>query len=222
MKSLKRFLNLIRRRKLDAEMAEEMRLHVELQTERNIAAGMSPDDARYAALRQFGNVASIQEQVREGRGWVWVEQGWQDLRYASRQLRRAPAFASTVTVIMAISIGASVALFSTVKGVLFRPLPFPDPDRVVILSEAHPVMGRTKVAPAAYLRWAGQASSFTHLAAMIGRSYLSSSSGRSEKINALCVTASLFEVIGIKPFLGRTFSAEEELEGAERVVVLSH
>lgn len=199
-----------------------MRLHVELQTERNVAAGMNPDEARYAAQRQFGNVASLQERAREGWGWLWLEQVWQDTRYAVRQLRRSPAFAVTTIGIMAIGIGASTALFSVVNGVLLRPLPFPDSERVVMLSEVHPVTGRTRVAPAVYLEWSGQASSFAHMAAVSGRSYLSQSAGRGEKINAQRVTASFFPVLGVSPILGRTFTTEEEGEGANRVVVLSH
>lgn len=221
MKSLRRFRALFRKKQLDADMAEEMRAHLELQAERNRAAGMSADEAHYAAQRQFGNVASIQERAREGRGWVWLEQGWQDVRYTARQLRRSPAFATAVVGTMALGIGASTALFSVVNGVLLRPLPFPDADRVVMLSETHPVTGRTRVAPAVYLDWKRQASSFADLAAVGGRSYLSRSSGRGDKINAHRVTAGFFAVLGVNPTLGRTFTAEE-VSRTERVVVLSH
>ena len=87
--------SLLFRNKLDAEMTEEMQSHVELQTEHNLKAGMNPDEARYAALRQFGNVSSIQERAREGRGWVWLEQFGKDVRYAVRSLRRSPSFTLT-------------------------------------------------------------------------------------------------------------------------------
>src|ERR1700710_2909798 len=95
MKLLREIISFFQRKKFDSEMTEEMRHHVELQTELNVKAGMNPDEARYQARRQFGNVASIQEQAREARGWMWLEQTVQDVRYAFRQFRRAPGFTFT-------------------------------------------------------------------------------------------------------------------------------
>src|SRR5690606_35032251 len=111
--------------------AEEMRLHVELQTERNRKAGMTPGDARYAALRQFGNVASLQERVREARGWGWLGQLWQDLAHAWGGLVRTPGFSLSVVLILALGIGAAAAIFGLTEWALLRQSDFPRDVHVV-------------------------------------------------------------------------------------------
>src|SRR5438477_530028 len=102
MKPLRKIFAPLRRLKLDADMAEEMRQHLELQVERNIAAGMNPDEARFAAQRLFGNVTNLQDVIRDHRSWVWLEQGVQDFKYAVRQLRRNPGFALTAVLVLAL------------------------------------------------------------------------------------------------------------------------
>src|SRR6185295_2983790 len=101
--------SLFSKRKLDAQVSEEIKTHVELATEANVTQGMSPDDARQAALREFGNVAAIQERTRDEHGWVWLEQLQQDLAHAWRGLARSPGFSVTVILILALGIGAAAA-----------------------------------------------------------------------------------------------------------------
>src|SRR5262245_8861931 len=115
MRFLKKIRSLLFRRTLDAEMAEEMRHHLELQAERNRATGMMADEADYVARRQFGNVASLQQQAREGRGWIWLEQAWQDFRYALRSLRKTPRFALTMILSLGLGIGVSTSVFSLIE-----------------------------------------------------------------------------------------------------------
>jgi hypothetical protein len=131
MKLLRKFRALFRKNKLDAEMAEEMRLHLEQRTRENLAAGLSPAEARYAALRKFGGVEQAKEVARAQRAGVWLEHARQDLRYGLRQLRRRPGFSAVVVLTLAIGIGANTAIFTLLNAVMFRPLPVPAPDELV-------------------------------------------------------------------------------------------
>src|SRR6185312_2571835 len=123
MKILRKIFALIRKRKLEAEMTGEMRHHVELQTELNLKSGMNPDEAHYAALRQFGNVAVVQERAREQRGWVWVEQLYQDLRYALRMLVKTPGITFVAVLTLGLGIGVNAAFFAVYDILTLRPLP---------------------------------------------------------------------------------------------------
>ena len=131
MNLLRKLRALFRKQKLDAEMSEEMRLHLERRIEENIAAGLSPDEARYAALRKFGGVEQAKEIARDGRGFVWLEHAAQDVRYAVRALRKAPGFAVTVVLTLALGIGGNAALFTVYNAVALRSLPSRAPDELV-------------------------------------------------------------------------------------------
>lgn len=127
MKFLRQFFSVFRKRQLEADMAEEMRHHLDLQAERNAAAGMGPSDASHAAQRQFGNVASVQERAREVQGWPSAEQLFRDVRFALRQLMKAPLFAGVAVLSLALGMGACTAIFSVANAVLLRALPVPNP-----------------------------------------------------------------------------------------------
>jgi putative ABC transport system permease protein len=115
---------------------DELSFHLEKQIAENVAAGMGPEEARYAALRTFGNPALLREQTRSTWSWDWHESLAADLRYGTRTLLRAPGFSVTAIVVMALGIGANVALFTVVRSVLLKPLPFRDPDQLATLYEA--------------------------------------------------------------------------------------
>ena len=132
---LSRCVALFRRKRLDDDLDEELRAHIELAIEEHRSRGMSEQQARTAALRAFGGVTRIRESYRVQRGLPWLEQIAWDIRYTMRQLRRAPGFALTAILTLALGIGAAASVFSVVNAVLLKPFAFHDPDRLVVLRE---------------------------------------------------------------------------------------
>ncbi len=123
-----------------SQLDDELVFHLERQIAENIAAGMSPDEARYAAMRAFGNPALVRDQARATWNWTWLESLLHDVRYSIRTLRRTPGFAAIAILVIALGIGANVALFTVVRNVLLKPLPYHDPDRLVSIYE-HDTVG---------------------------------------------------------------------------------
>jgi hypothetical protein len=148
MKSIRRFAALFRRNKLEAEMAEEMRLHLEHRAQEKMADGLSAEEARYAAQCAFGNLGALQEQVREERGWRWVERLLQDFRYAARSLRRSPGFTLLAIVTLGLGIGANTSMFSILNGLLLKPLPYPDGARLIRVYRTTPQGTSGELSPA--------------------------------------------------------------------------
>jgi putative ABC transport system permease protein len=223
MKLLHKLRTLFRRGKLEAEMTEEMRGHVEMQAELNRRAGMDPEHARCAALRQFGNVSGVQETVRDQRGWLWCEQFGQDLRIALRSLARNSGFASTAIVTLTLGIGATTAIFSVTYAVALRPLPFPEPERLMAVWTSTPQVEKLGMAAANHLDIQQQATSFQDMAIYRGVGNVNLvGDGLPERLSVSRVGANLFPLLGIAPALGRGFFAEECRPGRDRVVVLSH
>src|SRR5438132_136617 len=130
-----RLLGLVRKSERDAEMAEEMQAHLDLLTERNVAAGMSPHDACNAALRQFGGIEQTKEIAREQRVWRWADEFVQDLRFGARMLWRTPGFSTLAILCLTLGIGTNAAVFSWIEGILIRPYPLvPHQDRMFALA----------------------------------------------------------------------------------------
>ena len=207
----------------EREMDEERLFHLDMATRRNIERGMSPDDARRAALATFGGVVQHQETALDALPTRWLDELRQDLSYAIRTLRRNPGFAISVVLTLALGIGANTAIFSVVNGVLLRPLPVRDPEHFVYVGWS---WGRGDEAGALsaykieYLRQHA-----TTLSGVTSLRTVEHDLGTGEAprlIRGLRVSRDFFEVIGFAPTIGRGFSSDEDTPGGPSVVILSH
>jgi putative ABC transport system permease protein len=219
-----RLTGLFRKDRLEEELNEELRAHLEMLVEENLGKGMSPKEARNAALRSFGGVEQVKEGYREQRGLPLIETFIQDLRYALRQLRRNPGFTAVAVLTLALGIGANTAIFSVVYATLFRLLPFKDPGRLVYVWSAEKARGipQSTVSVPDFLDWRRENRVFAGLAARSGGNFNLSGGTEPFEVRGLYVTADFFSVLGVQPILGRTFSPDEEVWGKNGVVILSH
>ncbi|MCI0541431.1 MAG: ABC transporter permease [Verrucomicrobiales bacterium] len=219
---------LSKRQELDAELDEELRAHVEMQTAENVELGMPPGEARSTALHEFGWVEKIKETAREERGVRWIEDFLQDLRHGFRLLFKNPAFTTVAVLTLALGIGANTTIFSLVNGVLLRPLSYPEADRIVNVYERNPRLGfdTANVAPADFVDWQEQNTVFETLAFVgefaAGRSFILTGGDVAERLRGRFVSASFFSVFRTEPMLGRTFLPEEDKPGGNLAVVLGH
>jgi putative ABC transport system permease protein len=210
------------------DLDQDIRDFIERETQDNIERGMPPKEARYAALRKFGNVAQVKENTREVWSVVWLEGLLQDIRYGFRTLRRSPGFAFVAVLTLALGIGANTTVFSVMNATLLEPLPFPQPDRLMLVWETSGRGHDNWNAASAPNFWdfERRSSSFERMAISdAGRGYnLSPTGGKevAEQVPGLRVSAGFFSVLGVEPFLGRTFLPEEETLGKDHEVVLSY
>ena len=203
-------------------MAAELQAHIEMQEEANRAAGMSSQEAHYAALRQFGHVDGVKEQARDQRGWVWLEALGKDLQLAGRTLRRSPGFTAVAVALLALGIGANSAFFSLFKAHALAPFPYPDPDRVVQLWRAH--NSRIEANPWStpdFLDVHGQCASLAESGAFSTECF--NLGGEDPKVlQGVACTPGVLRSLGVQPLLGRWFTDDDGRSGAERTVILSH
>jgi predicted permease len=192
-------------------------------TEQHVRAGLSPADARRRALVEFGGVERFKDDARnEYRSRLLDELG-QDVRYAFRVIRRNPGFGVAAALTFALGIGASTAIFSVVHGVLLRPLPYADPDRLVVLWESEPARGndRNVVSVRNFEAWRSRARSFERMAALVPLPATIAGAPSPEHVMGAEVSPGYFEMLGVAPALGRTFAIGEDQAGGADVVVLS-
>ena len=213
-----------RRRDQDADLAQELESHLQHEADDYIAQGLSPEEANRRARVKLGNTARVREDV-----WKWNSFGFEgilrDFAYSARTLARTPGFAIMAIIVMALGIGANTALFTVVHSVLLKPLPFADPDRLVMLYERsvdtnYPF---NIIAPGVYAEWRKDAQSSASMAIFGSSSYnLSGNSGQlAERIEAVRASADFFSTLGVKPSYGRVFDSSDDQPQADATVVLS-
>jgi predicted permease len=223
MKFLHKLRVLFRKRKLDADMAEEMRAHLEMQAAANRATGMPPDEAHYAAQRQFGHLDGIKEQARDQRGWVWLEQLAKDLLLAGRTLRKNRGFSAVAIVTLAVGIAATASLFSVVNGLLRDPLPYPEPGRLASIwrKNIDAVLDYIPLSTPDVLDLQERAKCFADIGAFSVRRF-NLGGERAEAVEGALCTAGLFRTLGVPPLHGRWFTREDEAGENTAAVILSH
>ena len=210
-------------RDVDRRVDTELQFHIDAQVEAYVTAGLSPDEARRRARVDFGGRQQITEQCRE----VWIlptiESAWQDLRYAVRMLRRNPGFTLVTVVTLALGIGANTAIFSVVHGVVLRPLPYPDADRLVVLQGAHPERGTHPYATSRpdFEDWRAQTTSFESMAQFAYWTFNLTGREVPERLLGGRVGGAFFETLGAPALLGRALTADDDRGGREFVAVLA-
>ena len=224
--AMSRFAALFRRRKLDADLDDELNSHLELAIAENMRSGMRPEEARTAALRAFGGMAQTREAYRVQRGFRWIEQTVRDLRFASRALRKSPGFTLTAILTLASGIGAVTSVFSVVDAVMLRPFAFRDPDRLMVLREVVENESGRSAIPNNYrhvLRLKHTATTLEDVAIFGQRGASVSPHGDHPRVmGTVMASPNLFQVLGVQPILGRGFVETDAQKGADGVVVLSH
>ena len=214
--------NLTDKESVDHELNEELRAHVDLLTERKLREGINAEQARREALLEVGGIEQVKERVREVRTGRPLEDLAHDLRYAFRGLRKNQGFTAVAVLTLALGIGANTAIFTVINTVLLRPLPYEQPDQLVVLMETvseRPV----GVSYPNFVDWRNQTTALENVAAVRTReSFNLTGAGESERLAGRLVSANFLTTLGVKPIRGRDFLAEEDQPGAKPVVIISH
>ena len=218
------WLRATHRSAVERDMHAELRFHVEAYAEDLVRAGVPRQEALRRARLEFGGIEQIKEQCRETRGMTVLQSLGQDLQLAIRMLRKNPAFPILAVLTLALGIGANSAIFSVVDAILLRPLPYPEPNRLVRLWESYPARGffRNVVNPINFLDWRDNSKSFQDMAAIVGSSNNLNANGQPVAVPGLRVSPEFFTILEIPPVLGRTFVPEDGIAGRDHVVMLSY
>ena len=222
--SLSRLVGFLRGRSLDRDMDDEMRFHLEMAVDEYGRRGLNRDDARAAALRDFGGVTQVREAYRDQRGLPWLESLAADLKYALRTLRRSPAFAGVAVLTLALGIGANTAIFSVVRGVLLRPLPHRDGDRLIYLRQSTdgPAGANVLFSVPEINDFRAGAPSLGGIAEYSTWTAILQGEDDAVRMNVGLVTGNFFEIMGLSPVLGRLTQPADDGPGVPPVMVLTH
>ena len=215
-----RLRSLLLRRRVERELDQELRYHLERQIELNLASGMNADEARYAALRAMGGIEQQKEKCRDTRRVALIEDLMQDLRYGMRVLSKSPVFTTVAVVTLALGIGANTAIFSVVDELLLRPLPLRDADRLVMLWEVTPEGRHQNTTSRANFRiWREDCTSFEGMAAFSDQRLNLTGDREPEDVPVQLATPELFQILGVQPMLGRTLVDDDGRAGSAGVVL---
>jgi len=211
-----------KRERMMKDLEEDIREHIETETQDNIARGMPPEEAHYAAIRKFGNVMRVEEDTRDVWSFVWLEQFGQDIHYAFRMLRKSRGFTAVAVLTLALAIGATTAIFSVVYGVLLQPLPYTDSNRIMSVFEVNSGGTWSRVADPNFDDFRDQSRSFQSIAKY--HADIASVSGASEptRTTVAAVSPGFLKVLGVQPILGRDFGAGDAKKGAGPTVLVSY
>jgi len=223
---------LFTRDRLDTDFAQELDSHLGLSIDDYVRRGFTRDEAARAARLDLGGAMQLTERHREQRGLPFVDTTLQDVRYAGRTLRRNRGFAAVVVLTLAVGVGAVTAMFTVVRAVLLRPLPFVEPERLVEITETNPLKGwtHTVAAPANFLDWRARNHVLSDIAGYGGVDDRGASNvqrfldinGDPQPVSGIVVTGNLFDVLGVKTLIGRAFTWDETFEGRSDVIILSY
>jgi putative ABC transport system permease protein len=216
---------LFRKKQVEQDMDEELHGYLDAAAKDKMRTGMIQEQAARAARVEMGSMDAVKEEIRSA-GWEsTLETLWRDIRYSLRQIIRNPGFTVVAALTLALGIGANTAIFTAANDFLLRPLPFSHSDRVVLVKWYAPKLERSGwIDPPTFKNWQEQNQVFTEIAAWSQGSGFFNLTGPEgpERIPAMQVTAAFFRVLGVGPVLGRTFSAEEDRPGGNRVALISH
>jgi predicted permease len=209
---------------MDRELEAEVRFHIDMETQKNIRAGIPPDEARRLALRSFGPMEKHKAEARDARGVSWLEELAADLRYGTRTLRKNPGFAALAILTLGLGIGANTAIFSVINGVLLKPLPYLNGDRLLLVQQSAPRVNQQNfgVSIKELYDYREQLASFEGLVEFHQMSFDLLKRGEPDRVATGVVSPNFFDVLGIRPALGRTFVPTDDDHGAEAVLVLGH
>jgi len=222
MSIFRRLSNLFSRSSLDRDIDSEIQTHLEMKIDANLEAGMSPEEARRDALLRFGNITVMKERVVGEDAALLLASIWADVKYACRQLRRNPGFTISAVAVLAVGIGASVAIFAFVDAALIKPLPYPDPTRLVDVTESLSLFPRANLSYLDYLDWKRFNKVFESMDVYTGSGYMLSKGDATELVPGVRVTDGFFHTLGVKPVVGRDFYSGEDLPSAPKAVIISY
>ena len=213
---------LFRRNAVDNELSDELRFHFEHEVEKYMRSGMGEEEAKRRARLAFGGHTQVAQECREARGTGLVERSLQDLRYAARQLRANPTFASVIILTLALSIGANSAIFSVIDGVLIKKLPYPHADRLVRIFLSSTDFPKFSLNPFDFRDFRARNRTFENMAVFTRGDVQLSGDGEPVRLNGFGITSGYFRVLGLQPELGREFDFQAEIPGNGLQVILSN